>query len=197
MRTISTGLLATLLVLGSVPSSANQLELQARAPDHVGLTTQKSPVLYFYISEATSHPVRFTLFDVRQTSPVAEVLLPSPTPSGVSAIRLEDYHIELEEDVQYKWFVSVIRDADRHQEDIVAGGMIERVDPRSMDPRSIDYSDLPCDKDAVRLLAKAGLWYDAMACLSTLIEANPQDHSLRQLKYELLRDVGIILLSAS
>jgi hypothetical protein len=197
MRTIIPGLVACLLVLGSLPSRANELELQAMVPDHVGLTAQPSPVLYFYISHATSYPVRFTLFDVRQASPLAEFLLPSPTRPGMWAIRLEDYHIVLEEQVQYRWFVSVTRDPDRHQEDIVAGGVIERIDPRSIDPRAMDYYGRPCDKDSVRLFAKAGLWYDAMACLNKLIEADPQDDSLRHLRYELLREVGIILLAAN
>jgi hypothetical protein len=61
----------------------------------------------------------------------------------------------------------------------------------------MDYYGRPCDKDSVRLFAKAGLWYDAMACLNKLIEADPQDDSLRHLRYELLREVGIILLAAN
>jgi hypothetical protein len=194
MKTIVPGLLASLLVLGSLPSSANELELMATAPDHVGMTVRKSPVLYFYISHATSYPVRFTLIDVRQISPVADVLLPSPTRPGVWAIRLEDYHIELEADVQYRWFVSVNRDPASHSMDIVTGGVIERVDPGSID---YYYSDRPCDKDSVQLSTKAGLWYDAMACLNKLIEANPRDGSLRRLRDDLLRHVGILLPTAN
>ena len=192
MRMIIPGVLGTLLVLGSLPSHANELELMPIAPDRVGLTVKKSPVLYFYISQATSAPVRFTLVDPRKT--VAELLLPSPTRPGYVAIRLEDYQIVLKEGVQYRWFVLV---------DVSPGfpgfydppevmGTIERADPRS-----IDYDDRPCDKDAVVVFAKGGLWYDAMACLNELIEANPQDPSHRRMRFALLKEVGLILPTAN
>jgi len=195
MRTIVSGLLASLLLLGSLPSSANQLELKAMAPDHVGLTVRKSPVLYFYISQATSRPILFTPVDSRRfIPPLYEGYLPSPTRPGYVAIRLEDLHIMLEEGIQYPWFVSVYVMRDLAHPVIVAGGVIERVDSRSID---YDHYDRPCDNDSVRLAAKGGFWYDAMACLNELIEANPQDRSLPRMREELLRQVGIILPTAN
>lgn len=152
------------------------------APDHVGFTIRKSPVLYFFISHATSLPIRFTLVDNRIVSPVAEVLLKSPTRSGLLAIRLEDYHVMLEEELQYRWFVSVLQPPDLPQRHpIEAGGTIQRVHPSL-----VDYYGRACDKDTVRLLRKADLWYDAFACVTGLIETNPQDRSLRDLRVELL-----------
>jgi hypothetical protein len=181
MRIIIPSLLSSLLVVCSLSARANELEMMAIVPDHVGLTVRESPVLYYYISKATSLPVHFTLNDNRTIHPVAEVLLKSPTGSGFGAIRLEDYQIELDEDVQYRWFVSVIRDSKSKAEDIVAGGVIERVDPRR-----VDYHGYTCDRDSVRLAAKAGLWIDAFACVNELIEANPEDRALRDLRDKLL-----------
>lgn len=193
MRTIIPGLLGTLLVLGSLPSSANELKLVAMAPDHVALTLQQSPVLYFYMSHATSDPVRFTLADARQISPVAEVLLPSPTRADWWPIRLKDYNIRLDPDVTYRWYVAITTVPGHVSKDIVAGGAIECC------PGDLDWLDGPmrCDKEAVYFYAKSGIWYDATACLMELIEANPQDGSLRRLRDELLREVGIILLTGS
>lgn len=150
-------------------------------PDHVGLTVQKSPVLYFFISPATSLPIRFTLFDDRTVSPVTEVLLKSPTAPGIQKIWLKDYNVVLELDMQYRWYVAAIQDPDSSSRDIVAGGGIERVDPFL-----VNYYGRSCNKDAVRLLREAGIWYDAFACVSELIETNPQDRTLRDLRGELL-----------
>ncbi len=193
MRTIISGLLGCLLVLGSLPSRANELELMAIAPDQVGMTVRKSPVLDYFLSHTTSHPTRFTLLDYRKTASVADVALTSPTHPGFWAIRLTDYQIVLDEDVQYRWFVGVIPDPGSRAADIVTGGMIERVDPRL-----IDYYGCQCDRDEVRFLLKAGIWYDGFACLIELIDANPSDRTLRRLREDLLKgSTGLVpLLSA-
>ena len=133
MKTIIPGLPATLLVLWSLSVRANELVLTAMVPYDVGWTVQKSPVLYFFISQATSLPIRFSLLDKRRIAPVADVPLSSPTGPGLVAIRLKDYNIVLEEDMQYRWYVSVVQNPDSHSKDIVAGGIIERVDPRLVD----------------------------------------------------------------
>src|SRR5262249_37597913 len=184
---------ACLLMLGSLPSHANELELMAIARDHVGMTVRKSPVLYYFISQATSHRTRFTLLDYRKTAPVTDVALTSPTHPAFWAIRLTDYQIVLDEDAQYRWFVGVIPDPGSRAADIVKGSMIERVDPRL-----IDYYRRQCDRDEVRFLLKAGIWYDGFACLNELIEANPDDRTLWRLREDLLKgSTGLVpLLSA-
>lgn len=185
MNKIILGLLVSVLVLDSLPLRANELGLLPMAPDRVGLTVQQSPVLYFYISHATSFPVRFTLVDPhRWPSIVGEVLLPSPTRPGLWAIRLEDYQMVLKQEVQYRWFVSVNMCPPNPSlcDPPVAGGTIERVDPRL-----IDYDGRPCDRDSVLLAVKAGVWYDAFACVNELIEANHEDRDLRDLRDQLLR----------
>jgi hypothetical protein len=181
MREIISGLLAILLLICSVSARANELELLALAADQVGLTLQKSPVLYFYISEATSLPISFTLVQDREFTPVPDIPLKSPSGPGLEAIRLGDYQIVLEENVQYHWYVSVTRNPGSPSRDIVAGGAIERVDPFL-----VNYYGRKCDRDAVRYLQEANIWYDAFACVNELIDASPQDKSLRDLRDELL-----------
>jgi Domain of Unknown Function (DUF928) len=183
MKIIVAGLLATLLVLCSLTVRASEIVLTAIVPHHVGWTVQKSPVLYFFISQATSLPIRFSLLDKRRIAPVADVPLSSPTGPGLVAIRLKDYNIVLEEDVQYRWYVSVVQNPDSRSKDIVAGGMIEHVGWVTV---GYLYDGPSCDKDVVRFLMKAGVWYDGFACLNKLIEANPEDRTLRDLRDELL-----------
>ena len=181
MRMIVPSLLASLLLVSSWSSRANALDLMAMVPDHVGFTMQKSPVLYFFIPRTTSLPIRFTLIDSRMGSPAAEVLLKSPTRPGLWAIRLEDYHVILEEELEYRWYVSVIQSSDLSKYDSVTGGIIQRVN-QSL----VNHYGRSCDKNAVRLLREADLWYDAFACVTELIETNPQDRTLRDFRGELL-----------
>jgi uncharacterized protein DUF928 len=174
-------LLISLLVVSVSLPQANAMVLEPMAPDSVGLTVKKSPVLFVFLSHATSFPIRFTLFESGKSSPAIEVPLRAPTRPGFWAIRLEDYHIVLEEDVQYRWFVTVLQDPDLPRRNIVAGGNIERVDPRL-----INFYGGPCDKDSVLLSQKAGVWYDTFACVMELIGANPQDPTLHELRDELM-----------
>lgn len=178
--------LATLLVLCSLPIHASELDWVDMVSERVGLTVRKSPVLYFFMPQATSLPVRFTLRDERSISPVAEVFLPPPPRAGFWAIRLKDYAIQLDEDVQYRWYISIARDPSRNQPDIVSGGVIERIDPQL-----VDYYDQACDRDSVLLALKAGLWVDGFGCLCELVEANPEDQKLRGLQEKLWKDMGL------
>src|SRR5215813_15292655 len=159
--------LNVLLLLCSLPLRADVV-----VPDRVVLTVRKSPVLYFFMSEATSLPVRFTLRDERSTSSLAEIFLPPPPRAGFWAIRLKDYDIQLAEDIQYRWYVSIIRDSTQNLQDIVSQGVIERIDPQL-----VDYYDQVCDRDSVLLALKADLSTDGYSYPLALLEAHR--HGLR------------------
>ena len=179
--------LACLGIALHAQSSASGLELRAIAPDHVGLTLKKSPVLYYFISEATTFPIRFLLRDPRLTRGVVEVSLPSPARSGYWAIRLKDYGITLAAGVEYRWFVTVIME----QEEIVAEGVIECCPDNMLD--AYDGPESCNTTDTVLAYARNGIWYDALACLGELIEADPNNQKLLRLRERLVKDVGLIL----
>ncbi len=165
-------------------------ELQALVPDHVALTTKKTPLLSWYLSKSTTFDIVFTLVDTRYIKPVHEGRISVPKTEGIHSIDLKSLGLSLEPDVQYRWYISVIRDANSHAPDIVAGGMIERCEfsacVTEMNPV------LTCaSPDDVMKNARAGLWYDAMGCLCNLIDSNPKDAKLRRLRARLLKDVGL------
>lgn len=157
-------------------------------PDHIGLTIATQPVLYWYLSKQTTSPVVFVLVDARSVQVLSRVTLTPPFQPGVQLLRLKQYGISLEQDVQYRWYVSVVLDPDAPSRDIVAGGMIQRITP------DFDVSHLPSANtlEAVRFYAEAGLWYDAMAAISDLISAAPHDHLLRKQRASLLTQVGLL-----
>ena len=164
-------------------------EVKALVPDHVGYTVKETPAVNWFMSKSTVYQVRFTLRDDRSTRSFQEKIIPTPKQPGIYTINLKDLGLVLEPNVQYKWFVSVIRDAQSPSKDIVAGGVIERGElSEFLTERDIK---LDCTDQSVMDNARAGLWYDAMGCLCNLIDADPKNDKLRRLRARLLKDVGL------
>ena len=164
-------------------------EIVALVPDHVGLTVKQAPSLNWFLSKPTSLPIRFTLIDTRAVKPLHEGPIPTPSRAGVQSLDLKELGLTLEPDVQYRWYISAIRNPDSPSQDIVAGGMIERCEFSTC---LVEMEvDLSCDRQSVVRNAVRGFWYDAISCLSDLIKTNPQDASLRRMRAALLRQVGL------
>lgn len=162
--------------------------LSVLAPDHTGLTVSEQPFLYWFISNPTSFPVELTVMDLQAVQPILETRIPPPVQAGVHRVRLADYGIRLSSGAAYRWYVAVVPDPDRRSKDILAGGVIERVEvPEGIKSKlaQAGNAELPF------LYAEAGLWYDALRAISELIEAAPQDHELRKRRAALLAQVRL------
>lgn len=170
-------------------TDGNDPVLVALVPDHVGLTVKKTPVLNWFLSKPTIYPLKFTLINVGSVTPLHEGLIPTPAHAGIHSINLKDWGLVLEPDVQYRWFISAVRDPDSPSKDIVAGGMIERCE---FNDCLVFKPILTCeDRQSVLGNAANGFWYDAMACLCELIDTNPSDQSLRRHRAALLNQIGL------
>ncbi len=173
---------------GTRGSGREVFVLTVLAPDHSALTVSEQPSLYWFISSATSLPIEVTVMDLRTTQPVLEARLAAPITPGVHRIRLADHGVRLEPGVPYRWFVTIVPDSDRRSKDILAGGAIERVEP----PEGLDAKLAQASKEkAPFLYAEAGVWYEALAAISDLIESAPNDAVLRQQRATLLAQVGL------
>jgi len=162
--------------------------LSVLAPDHTGLTVSEQPSLYWFISQATGLPVEVAIADPRTTQPLLERRLPSPVPPGVHPIKLADFGVRLVPGVTYRWSVTVIADPDRRARDLLAGGLIERVDhPARLRERLAQARA----EEVPFLYAEAGLWYDALAAISELIDRAPGDTVLLNQRAALLGQVGL------
>ncbi|HSF02126.1 MAG TPA: DUF928 domain-containing protein, partial [Solirubrobacterales bacterium] len=140
------------------------------------------------ISNPTAFAVELTLTDSRATDPVLEAKIPGPIRAGLHRVRLDDYGVRLEPGVSYRWYVAVIPDSGRRSKDILAGGIIERVEPTA-DLRERLARARP--EELAPLYAEAGLWYDALAVSSELIERSPGQEELRRQRAALLSQVGL------
>jgi hypothetical protein len=163
---------------GSTRGSAGQGPLVvALVPDHVAWTSHVQPTFYWYISQASSLPIVFTLREDQAVRPILETPLTAPKRPGIQLIRLKDFGVSLKENTVYRWFVSIQRDPDSPSQDIVTGGMIEVVDLVEM--------------LTFELSAEKGLWYDAMMIICEKIERSPEDKLLRQQRACLLDQAGL------
>ena len=163
--------------------------LKLLVPDHTGLTTQDQPVLYWHLSDPTSKRLEFTLNDEKAQKTVFELTLPSDK-KGICSLKLADHKVRLSPDTEYSWFISMIVNPDMPSGDMAAGGYIRHV----ASPASLAGQLEKAEKTEIpAIYAREGMWYDALATLSQLIEASPQDEALKAQRQDLLKQVGIDL----
>lgn len=160
-------------------------QVVALVPDHLAQTSREEPTLYWYISQTTSLPIIFTLREDEAVRPILEVPLSAPKKPGIQVLRLKDYNVKIKEEIIYRWFVSVQRDKESPSQDIVTGGMIERV------PFLETIIFARREDDPLLIYAKAGFWYDALKAICDKIEAAPEDKLLRQQRACLLEQAGL------
>jgi hypothetical protein len=174
---------------GGTRGIGNELvTLFALAPDHVGLTSQEQPTLYWFLSNQTKHPIEVTLIVEKVAQPLLEKRIPLPIEPGIHAIRLKDFNLRLLKATQYRWFVALIPDPERRTKDILAGGILERIDLPEAVRMKLSQTDR---RNVPHIFAESGIWYDTIMAISELIEANPNDMNLRKQRAALLEQVGL------
>ena len=162
--------------------------LSVLAPDHTGLTIREQPTLYWFISKPTPLPVEITITDPSADPPMLQTRLKSTVDRGVHRLRLTDHDIRLVSGVAYQWSVAVIPDVDRRSRDILASGMIERVEPEGSLVSKLAQANA---QERIFAYARAGIWYDALGAVSDLIERSPADQTPRSFRAALLKQVGL------
>jgi hypothetical protein len=116
------------------------------APDHVGWTLQTQPVLYWIASTKQNLPYEFVLIADNAEEPVVKTRLPQPAPPGIQQIRLADYNVKLSPGERYHRSVVLVLDSDELSGNIVAKGLVERVDQDKLEPplpSAIGKADAP------------------------------------------------------
>ena len=163
--------------------------LAALVPDHVARTLSEQPSLFWYIDVAPKPGTRlvFSLLDEDSIEPIREVTLELTEP-GVQRIPLAAQDVRLGPGIEYEWSVALVLDPEQRSSDIIASGWISRLSeaPAGFASR-IQAAEA---RERVTVYAEAGLWYDALAAISDLIDQNPGDASLRAIRAALLRQVG-------
>jgi hypothetical protein len=174
---------------GSSRGAADALpSIMPLVPDHVGLTVSANPPLYWYLSKPTSVRVEVTLIDEKGETPLIEYAVANADGPAVHRIDLAKFNVQLKPDVEYQWSISVVPNPAERSNDVMSGGAVMRVAV----PKSIAARGAIADKaELARLYAAEGIWYDAIALYSELIESRPGDRALHEQRAALLEQVGL------
>ncbi|UCE63444.1 MAG: DUF928 domain-containing protein [Nitrospirota bacterium] len=164
--------------------------LFALVPDHLGLTINPQPTLYWYLSEPAPYPLILTVNEDTRAKPILETILGAPPKAGIYSVPLKAFDITLEMDTEYQWFVSLTMDPNSQSKDIVAGGMIKRIVP-SEELRQKLKNARP--EQVTAIYSEEGLWYDALASISNLCETSPKANHYCVGRRELLEQVDLSL----
>ncbi len=174
------------IVAGVRGEKGDNPTLFALAPDDVGVTSRKQPVLYWYISRPSTSRIEFTLNDELRGKTVIRADLPSPKQAGIQAIELSSYKAELAPGVAYQWFVTIEVDPAQPAKDVYYGGSIMYQEPSPDLQKRLAAAGAA---GAPVIYAGEGLWYDALSATWTPGKKG-EENLLRQHRITLLKQVG-------
>ena len=154
---------------------------------HIGLTTQSHPQLSIYFAEIPKLPVSINLEDPQQMKELwlEEVKVDRP---GIYTFRIPEAVPPLVPGKEYDWTVALICNRQKRRRDIFARAAIMRVAMPIQVKRELSFAQSPIAK--AQILARAGLFYDAFAKLST-----SNNRTAKNLLSSLLNQVDLVNLS--
>jgi hypothetical protein len=175
---------------GGTRGAANAPRIAVLVPDHVGLTTRDQPTLAWFLAADTDLAAELTLLADGAVEPSKVIRLGGPLRAGIHLVDLAAHGARIEEGKTYDWYVALVVDPDARDEDLVAGGAIQR---HAVTPELA--KDLAGGEPSYRVLARHGIWYDAIADLSKAIAGAPAatdaGRELRDERAALLEQVGV------
>jgi len=160
----------------------------ALVPDHLGLTTEKQPTLYWFLSEPTTSPIEFTLNDEKSGKTILQLKLGAQDRSGIHGVSLSQHGVSLAPQKEYRWFVTIDVDPNNPSRNVFSGGSIMYVESNGNLKERLRRSS---KTEIPAVYAQEGIWYDAFETLSRLIQENPGDRRLREQRAGLLEQVGL------
>jgi hypothetical protein len=187
-RPAGTGAASVRVTGGSRGTGDDQVTLDVLAPDEIGITTQEQPSLYWFQSKPAKAKFELTLLEENKPKPIVQVVVERSTKAGIQRLKLSEHGAKLTTGVEYQWVVALIPDPDNRSKDLVASGVIKRIEPTA------DLKQKVSKASAASLpgvYAEAGIWYDALTVLSDQIDAQPDNKALRQTRADLLQQVGL------
>lgn len=173
---------------GSRGSGDSAMTLDVLAPNEIGLTTLEQPSLFWFQSKPADAKFELTLLQENKVKPIIQFTVERSSKAGIQRLKLADHGVKLSPGIEYQWVVALVTDPDNRSSDLVASGIIKRVEA-SADLKEKIAKTTPASLPGV--YAQEGIWYDALSTLSDQIDAHPDDKALRETRSDLLRQVGL------
>src|SRR5439155_15839318 len=193
-RPATTGAPSVRVTGGSRGTGDATITLDVLAPDEIGVTTQEQPSLFWFQSKPANAKFELTLLQDNKVKPIVQVLVERSTKAGIQRLKLSEHGAKLIPGVEYQWVVALVTDPNNRSSDLVASGVIKRIEPAADLKEKITKATTA---SLAGVYDEAGIGYDALSVLSDQIEARPQDKTLRQTRADLLRQVGLKAAAAS
>lgn len=162
-------------------------QLSVLAPEHLGVTRQASPRLYWVLDRSIEGPLEVIVSDPNADDPLLEKRVAGPFTAGIHAIDLAREGVTLSEGRDYEWSVALPADGLSRQSDLVSLGGIRR----ATSPDSADAADTAARAGRVHRLATEGYWYDAFDQANRWIEAAPEVDRIVGYRRALLEQVAL------
>lgn len=152
-----------------------------------GLTTTSHPTLLVHIPATSAKSVFFTVQDENEEE-VYQTILPIGSKSGIVILDLPKEAPDLETGKNYKWSFALMCDNKLRPDSPVIQGHIKRVHPELQLATQLENAT-PLEMAA--LYGKAGIWYETIATLAKLRQAQPQNQELLTTWNSILNSVGL------
>jgi len=150
------------------------------APPHVALTGRPTPTLYWYLEALPEAGATafFTLTGVDASEPVVEQEIGVPKATGIHHVDLASLGVALEPETEYQWSISIVRDPERRDLDLVDSSYLWRL------------AAVPVAATTAELAAES-LWYEALeSAMATAASDDQSEASDAELK-ALLEQAGL------
>jgi len=173
---------------GSRGPEQADVELSVLAPEEIGYTVSDQPVLYWYISRPVTQPIEITVSDKLTT--LLKTTINGVSQAGIQTLNLADHQTHLIPNVKYKWSVAIVNNPKQRSTDTFAAAGIILVPETAVLKNQLLAVDT---KQQVRIYAEAGIWYNALATIQTLLEKTPND-DVTMMRAALLQQVELSIL---
>lgn len=158
------------------------LPLAALAPnDHTGLTISAQPALYYFLPASSGVRVALRPADDPNAQPLLDKDFAPPAKTGIQRLELKALGVTLAPGVDYRWTVRDARSS--------STGTIRRV-PVSAD-LARKLNGVPAGRSRYTLLAREGIWYDALDEVSHAADAGAATELAGRHRAALLDQIGL------
>lgn len=153
-------------------------------PDHVGMTTEAHPKLFWYSAQDSILPMQISLVEPGVSEPLWVTQMPTGS-AGFNSIQIPDTVPDLVAGRRYRWTVTRLCNVHRPSNNTYARGWVERVasNPIAKAVKALSITD------RVNAYAEAGLWYDAVT--EAVGDLQVSDSTNRSLILSLLEQGGL------
>ena len=167
---------------GGVRGATTQPSPLTLAPPHLALTGRPAPTLYWYLEALPEAGTTafFTLTSVDAIEPLVEQELSVPKTTGIHRVDLASLGVELEPETEYQWSISIVRDPERRDLDLVDSSYLWRLAAARV-PDAATTADL----------AAESLWYEALESAVATAESEPQSEASSAELKALLEQAGL------